>query len=129
MHRANVTSFKAGINPKTGEPAMNEEQLQAQKAVYYARHKRAIQDSTWRRQIMSLGCTPQQYVDLWIAQAGLCAICLEENDSDRKLAVDHDHVTGKIRGLLCNRCNTALGAFDHDDLLQTVGEYLCQVQK
>lgn len=41
-------------------------------------------------------------------QSGLCAIC----SYDGKLVVDHDHTLGTVRGLLCNRCNLALGSFD-----------------
>lgn len=43
-------------------------------------------------------------------QSGLCAIC----SCDCKLVVDHDHISGTVRGLLCNRCNLALGGFDDD---------------
>lgn len=51
---------------------------------------------------------------LTIRQGGLCAIC-ESEQSDRKFAIDHDHTTGHIRGLLCGRCNTMLG-FAHDSI-------------
>ena len=41
-------------------------------------------------------------------QAGVCAVC-GKGARKRKLNVDHDHVTGKVRGLLCTRCNITLG--------------------
>lgn len=47
------------------------------------------------------------------SQNGLCAICNSPPKANLRLAVDHDHQTGRVRGLLCNRCNLALGAF-HD---------------
>ncbi len=52
-------------------------------------------------------------------QAGLCAICHRPETSvfkgkQRALAVDHDHATGKVRSLLCMKCNTAIGAMDDD---------------
>ena len=50
-------------------------------------------------------------------QGGKCAICETQCATERELAVDHCHKTGKIRGLLCMRCNTALGAFKDDPLL------------
>jgi hypothetical protein len=45
------------------------------------------------------------------AQGGVCAICGEARPEARTLHVDHDHATGAIRGLLCFRCNNALGDF------------------
>jgi len=50
-----------------------------------------------------------------------CVIC----GSDGKLVVDHDHVTGKIRGMLCNHCNRGLGHFrDNPELLEFAAQYL-----
>jgi len=61
-------------------------------------------------------------------QSGVCAICREpRNESERKkyLCVDHDHKTGTVRGLLCDLCNTALGAFrERADLAQLGVDYL-----
>jgi hypothetical protein len=47
-------------------------------------------------------------------QSGLCAICLSppgRGMSKKHLSVDHDHLTGRVRGLLCHHCNAALGGF------------------
>jgi hypothetical protein len=41
-----------------------------------------------------------------------CAICHRQCGTGRRLAVDHDHQTGRIRGLLCFRCNTALARYE-----------------
>ena len=49
------------------------------------------------------------------AQGDGCAICGGVNDPPgRRLAIDHDHVTGQVRGLLCYRCNSAIGLFKDD---------------
>lgn len=54
--------------------------------------------------------TPEQYDELHDLQAGKCAICgRAEPVSGRRLAVDHDHQTGLVRGLLCTKCNTTVG--------------------
>jgi len=47
----------------------------------------------------------------WSAQQGLCALCTKalHRESGRGCHVDHDHETGRFRGLLCGNCNTALG--------------------
>jgi hypothetical protein len=59
------------------------------------------------------------------AQGGACAICKEPRPEERTLHVDHDHETGKIRGLLCFRCNNALGDLrENFDLAQKAAEYL-----
>jgi hypothetical protein len=51
-----------------------------------------------------LGFTDADYARLLEAQDGHCALCPNEPKT-RKLHVDHDHGTGKVRGLLCHRCN------------------------
>lgn len=57
-------------------------------------------------------------------QGGGCAICGREAGS-QALDVDHNHTTGKVRGLLCRRCNGLVGVFERkDDLLGRVAEYL-----
>jgi len=67
------------------------------------------------------GITLDEYNKMHDAQNGLCAMCFQpetvkshHTGEVRYLAVDHDHNTGKIRGLLCFRCNTMLEHFDKD---------------
>ena len=57
--------------------------------------------------------TEEEYGAMLEGQGGVCAICKEKPRSGR-LAVDHIHGTETVRGLLCNRCNTALGLFKDD---------------
>jgi len=54
------------------------------------------------------GITLEDYNELLIKQKGRCAIC-GSLPKHRRLDIDHDHKTGQIRGLLCNRCNQGLG--------------------
>lgn len=70
------------------------------------------------------GLTPEQYDKLVNDQNNCCAICHEsESEINKKsthikpLSVDHDHATGKVRGLLCSRCNQGLGKFKDDPQL------------
>lgn len=69
------------------------------------------------------------YKMLKVEQRGRCAICGQkegtENRRATRLALDHDHRTGIVRGLLCSLCNTSLGGFrDSEKLLQRAQEYL-----
>ena len=71
------------------------------------------------------GLTHASYATLVNAQWGLCAICFMAPGKAHPLHVDHDHQTGRIRGLLCSRCNTALGGFGESILrLKSAIEYL-----
>jgi hypothetical protein len=63
------------------------------------------------------GISLEQYTEMLTKQNGVCAICHEVNTDGRALAVDHDHQTGKIRELLCLRCNTTLGQYDDNMFL------------
>lgn len=58
-------------------------------------------------------------------QQGVCAICKGICCSGRRLSVDHNHITGKIRDLLCGNCNQGLGKFlDNPELLLKAAGYL-----
>lgn len=61
------------------------------------------------------GITIEQYDELLALQGGRCAICRQRAVSKR-LAVDHDHASGAVRGLLCSRCNHDLLGAAHDDV-------------
>ena len=71
------------------------------------------------------GLTPAGYDALFEAQGGVCALCESPPTPGISLHVDHDHGTGEIRGLLCARCNNALGLFREDpDLLKRAARYV-----
>ena len=77
--------------------------------------------------IRNYGITLEQYERMFFEQDGKCAICGNpESHSDKKrLAVDHDHQTGKVRGLLCNKHNRILGTLgDSVDELKRAIAYL-----
>ena len=71
------------------------------------------------------GVTSTDYDRLFILQKGRCAICFSFGTAKRRLALDHNHKTGTIRGLLCNSCNTGIGHFrDNTSLLNRAKTYL-----
>jgi hypothetical protein len=69
------------------------------------------------------GLSAEAFRDMLIGQAGRCLICLRVPQGD--LVVDHDHTTGKVRGLLCQSCNHGLGQFRDDPrLMQSAARYV-----
>jgi hypothetical protein len=71
------------------------------------------------------GLTPCEYDRILESQGGVCALCECPPTPGISLHVDHDHGTGEIRGLLCVRCNNALGLFREDpDLLRRAARYV-----
>jgi hypothetical protein len=80
-----------------------------------------------KQQISLYGLTVEQYDAMLIEQNYVCAICNKSEKSSTKgvLFIDHDHKTGKVRGLLCDTCNRGLGYFyDNKSLLRNAVEYL-----
>lgn len=72
------------------------------------------------------GLTPESYNEMLVEQGGACAICRQFPEMfARRLHVDHDHGTGRVRALLCHGCNAGLGHFGDDpERLRTAREYL-----
>lgn len=94
-----------------------------------ARHADTVHAAKLRN---SYGMIPGDYGRLLAEQNGVCAICgKDEPDSHGRtgtkfrLSVDHCHATGRVRGLLCNRCNRAIGLLgDNVELLERAIRYL-----
>jgi hypothetical protein len=80
------------------------------------------------RRITRYGLTVTEFETLLASQGGRCAICRTEDPHMRtatRLQVDHDHTTGEVRGLLCDRCNKALaGVGDNLEGLMKFVDYL-----
>lgn len=73
------------------------------------------------------GIGSEEYLKMFKSQNGVCAICGQPEYSKKRinLCVDHDHVTGAIRGLLCHRCNAGIGQLNDDvALLEAALNYL-----
>jgi len=82
----------------------------------------AKKDSELRR---LYGITINEYLTMLSKQGEFCKNCKQECKTKLSLSVDHDHKSGKIRGLLCNRCNRAIGMFeDNKELLRLAANYL-----
>ena len=78
------------------------------------------------------GMTIKEYNDMLESQGNVCAICGESeqvlhNGLPRLMAVDHNHSTGAVRGILCNNCNRLIGLAEEDThLLEKAIAYLSQ---
>lgn len=83
-------------------------------------------DKIKNRNLKQYGITLEQYNKLFDQQDGKCCVCdKHQSESKRALAVDHDHETGEIRGLLCDNCNRGIGLLgDSISLLEKTIVYL-----
>lgn len=98
----------------------------------YQREYRANEGMDWKDGHLrsKFNLTLAEYTAMAIAQGGVCATCKKpetqtRNGNLKALSVDHDHVTGKVRGLLCGHCNTALGKVGDDiKILEAMIAYL-----
>lgn len=80
----------------------------------------------WYYRLRTYGITKEQFDKMLEAQHGVCAICHTEWGVGRKGPfIDHDHITGAVRGLLCNSCNTGIGLLKDDPvIMQSAITYL-----
>ena len=89
------------------------------------RECKRVRDRVWQYNI-----SKEEYLNLLLEQNNTCAICNIKEEGNRNLAIDHCHTTGKVRGLLCVKCNTSLGGFnDNIELLMKAIEYLKKTKK
>lgn len=82
-----------------------------------------------RAALKRVGADELLYAELFKRQGGRCAICRTKKPNERAtvkhFSVDHCHKTKKVRGLLCNRCNTLLGkVYDDPAILLSAASYL-----
>jgi hypothetical protein len=104
------------------------ENVNASARARYSKNK----DKIAGRRLKKFGITTEVYDAMHSAQGGLCAICRRpemaratRSKNAKRLAVDHDHVTGKVRALLCSFCNTAIGLMgENPDRVESVAGYL-----
>jgi hypothetical protein len=137
-------TYRKGIDADPGrnrtEYLKRREQQLAQKAAAYAadpekhRARRRVGSQNpalvaakyARKRDKTYGLAPGEYDALLEAQGRACAICRTTvPGAGRSWAVDHDHKTGRVRGLLCARCNLAIGGMGDDpELLRAAADYV-----
>lgn len=132
--RTSQVCTKCGIDKPLSEFGINR-RLESG-PVYKSACRRCLADDNYpkmRRKTfeMQYGITLEEYEERHRDQGGVCATCgrpewvTARGGKVRLLCVDHDHVTGKVRGLLCSNCNRAVGLLNDDvDLMKKVIYYL-----
>jgi hypothetical protein len=107
----------------------NRERHVAKQRLYRHQNRERIQRANRSRHLVKkYGITLDEYEALSESQNHLCQICGDTEEGG--LHVDHDHRTGEIRGLLCGRCNKAIGLFDDDPTRVLAAErYLVQTSR
>jgi hypothetical protein len=81
------------------------------------------------------GMTLRDFQDMYEHQDFRCAICgerdrIQDQSKRKRLSIDHDHETGKVRGLLCQRCNVMIGmARDNPDILRRAALYVSPTER
>lgn len=97
------------------------EMIRANKRQWRRNNPDKVRNQRFKRQF---GITIEQYNKLFQNQDGRCAICgRHQTELKRRLAIDHNHKTGKIRALLCTRCNLLVGRVE-TDLINLVLAYV-----
>jgi hypothetical protein len=109
-------SYRAKNRPKLLE--QSREWFESNPEAYYSKHLEK-----------NYGITVEQWKLMFESQGFACAICrTTTNSSNQKWSTDHCHTTGKVRGILCQPCNTGIGLLkDNVDVLQQAIEYLKNV--
>jgi len=92
---------------------------------YYQANKDQVRAITRRNKLRrKYGITPEHYEHMLKDQDGLCAIC-RQTEPRGSYRVDHCHKTGKVRGLLCHKCNAGIGMLrDDPEILERGVAYL-----
>jgi hypothetical protein len=102
--------------------ADNVVRIAARRKQHHASNRTRIAEDNLRRKY---GMTLAQKSALLQTQNGCCAICASDRAGGKGWVVDHDHATGKVRGVLCGKCNVALGLLrDSVDTLTAAIAYL-----
>lgn len=107
----------------------NQEAVKARSADLYCSDPDLANHRIWAAKLKrEYGLTENEYWNMFRSQEGRCAICPHAPaPGEEKLAVDHDHVTGAVRGLLCRPCNSGIGMLgDSYERVNKAAEYLAE---
>lgn len=129
-HEVPVTTFAKSSREKDGLQqwctSCKSEQQRQRKSKYDKERYKKLSEQVYGISIKrQYGISLEEYNTLLQAQNNVCAICGSSCPTKKRLAVDHCHSTGKVRGLLCMPCNRALGLFkDNSEIVENALSYL-----
>lgn len=103
----------------------NSEKLKIYQKTWKQRHPEKRKLYTRNARIRAYGIEPKEYYEMLEKQGHGCAIC-KANPTYRAMNIDHDHKTGKVRGLLCDSCNLSLGHIERKGFLKKAKAYLAK---
>jgi hypothetical protein len=126
-HKSSI--HKGGHNPqcrtcfnKTRRENRDPVKAAAHAKAWYARNKHRVREKQIR---VKYGLTMEQYSNMVTGQQNKCKICEKEMTGPKEPAIDHCHITGSVRDLLCANCNAALGLLQDDpDIIQNAARYV-----
>lgn len=130
--RQSTQEYKSNKNNSRNEKYKNDPEFREKVKQKVREYNRKNPDKKLSQHLSEFGLTIDDYNNMMSKQNNTCAICHEKGDMTKKyrqLSVDHDHTTGKVRGLLCSNCNFLLGhARDNIDILNNAINYLKENQ-
>lgn len=103
----------------------NQGKLKEYQKTWKERHPEKRKLYTRNSRIRAYGIEPKIYYEMLEQQGNGCAIC-NEPSIKRAMNIDHDHKSGKVRGLLCDKCNLSLGHIEKEGFLEKALQYLSQ---
>lgn len=121
--RGGIASHCKSCSNSWGKEYLNTVEGKRKKEDYYQKRKDKYIDRKLRKKY---GISYDQYKEILKSQNSKCSICGKTPGENKKLlAVDHNHLTGKNRGLLCSSCNICIGFIEKNDLsTESIAEYL-----
>lgn len=124
-------SFYKNPTGRFGYAAICKDCARLQNTEYRRAHKQVVPRESYLQN--EYGMSRKEWETLFIKQDGFCIVCgdwlnLDSTNGHKRIAVDHDHATGKVRGLLCQRCNLGIGLLrDNLYILEKAVSYLERV--
>lgn len=126
-NRAKKLAYQKQYDDRTWEPGQDSERVR----VYYEKNKEKrkqydrSEKRITRRAERLYGITKEKYLSLLVSQSNSCAVCKSKDWNGKSRHVDHDHKSGKVRAILCWRCNQALGLIKDDpNIAMAMGRFL-----